>query len=146
MYRIISSLAIALGLMLLLPETADARRCKSPSVRAAYQRAQAVVVAKAISIENQADDAQVALLSVSEAWKQDMPAQLKVVAGGKVCGHFFEENQEYVLYLFVNGNNEYTTSNCVGNKFINNPKLPPQNAVAAKKAIAWLRKYGRRER
>ena len=143
MFRMISSLVVGLGFVLLLPGAAEACRCRPPSFQVAYKRAQAVVVARVVSIENRANNVQVAVLSVSQAWKRDLPARLTVIAGGQVCGFSLEENREYVLYLFVNSNQDYATSNCVGNKFIDHPKLPPPDAAAAKEAVAWLQKHGK---
>ena len=134
---------VLICLSLLMTKPALACRCKTPPTRLAYQRADVVVVAKVDSVTNKADDAQVAVLSVSQAWKHDVPAQITVLAGGKVCGHFFDADQEYVLYLFVNKDGAYTTKNCVGNKFINNPKLPKSFTTSAKLDIAWLKKYGK---
>lgn len=125
------------------PQTAFACRCKSPATSTAYQRAQAVVVATVVSVESKEQGQQLAILSISQAWKQVVPARLPVLSGGQVCGHHFAEGQEYVLYLFVNQDGTYTTSNCVGNKFVNNPTLPAHFKAAAERDLAWLKQHGK---
>ena len=129
-------------LWVVAPE-AFACRCQTPPPSRAYARAAAVVVAKAVSVEARPEHGQEATLEVSAAWKRDVAARLTVLGGGDDCGHFFEPGQEYVLYLFVDRSGAYTTANCVGNKFFNNPKLPPRFAAYARQEVAWLKRHGK---
>jgi hypothetical protein len=134
---------ILLSFLFLAPRAVLACRCQTPPTSLAYKQADAVVVAKVVHIENRASDEQVATLEASQVWKQDMPARVLVLGGGKICGHFFEVDQEYVLYLRINQDGTYVTSNCVGNKFIKNPKLPQRFTSYALRDIAWLKRYGK---
>ncbi len=137
---------IVLGVFLFVfsaSTTAYACRCKMPTTTWSYKKAEMVLVVKAERVENLGDEVQSVDVSVSEAWKQNVSSSLKILAGGKVCGYFFEAGKEYVVYLKKNENGEWTTENCVGNKVTNDDKLPliAQLAVQDKK---WLKKNGKK--
>ena len=143
MSSLASSMSSLLILFVLMSGEALACRCEVPPASKAYPSADAVVVAKALRVESKNDQTQVVLLSISQAWKKDLPAQLTIDAGGKVCGFFFKEEQEYVVYLKSGANAQYSTRNCVGNKYLNNSQLPAHFAESAKRDIAWLKRHGK---
>ena len=142
MIRSFFTLAVLL-VVFSVSSTVYACRCKMPSTASAYKKAEMVLVVKAEKVGNLSDETQSVELSVSAAWKQNASVNLKVIAGGKVCGYFFEEGKEYVVYLKKNGNGVWVTANCVGNKVMNDAKLP-LIAQLARKDKAWLQKNGRK--
>ena len=119
-------------------------RCPTPSTSKAYKNAFLVVRATALSIENHPDKTQTAILKVSNAWKENVEIEIKVTGGGEVCGHFFAENQEYILYIYKDAQGNYTTRNCVGNKFFNNPALSAGFVKMAKNDVVWLNKHAKK--
>lgn len=144
--RVISSYILTF-FFILLSATGDAFacRCTSPITSQSYKNADAVVLAKAVSVvEDRENQTQIATLTILEAWKKAIPSQLKVNAGGKVCGFFFKEGQEYIVYLISGKDGQYSTKNCIGNKYLNNPELPLSFGKSARDDIAWLRRYGRK--
>jgi hypothetical protein len=142
MKKILFGWLVLLGFAM-IPGSVYACRCKTPATRKAYQKADAVVRAVALTIETQSDGNQLAIIKVARAWKQNLSEEIKVIAGGAECGHYFVKGQEYVLYLYKDTNGNYTTRNCVGNKFFNNPDLPSNFAALAKSDLVWLDKYGK---
>jgi hypothetical protein len=139
MRNVMSFSLLLLGL--LAPARALACRCTEPkSVGAAYRNAQAVVVTRVLEVHaTPSGDGLTAVLSVSRAWKKDLPTQLTIVSG-TTCKYVLEPNLEYLLYLshdpkMLEGrdNETYTTGICLGNK-------PLQQAS---NAVQWLRKHGR---
>ena len=133
----------SLAIILLIPSAVYACRCKMPSTAWSYKKAGLILVAKAESVVNSGDEMQSVELNVSQAWKQNSPTSLKIIAGGKVCGYFFEEGKEYVIYLTKNENGEWVTANCVGNKATDDPKLP-LIAELARQDKTWLKKNGKK--
>ena len=128
-------------LAVMLPAPALACRCTEPkSVRGAYQKARAVVVARVLEVHGESRlDGLTAVLSVSQAWKKDVPPQLTIVSG-TTCRYDLEPNRDYLLYLthdpkMLGGRDDetYTTGICLGNKPL----------AEAKKAVEWLQKNGR---
>src|SRR6185369_12919603 len=110
----------------------------------AYKNAFLVVRATAVKVEDQPDKIQIATIKVSNAWKENVDREIKVIGGGEICGHFFAENQEYILYIYKDEQGNYTTRNCVGNKFFNNPELSANFVKMAKNDVIWLNKRGRK--
>jgi hypothetical protein len=138
--RHILSLSV-LTLCFILPALALACRCTEPkSVDAAYQAARAVIVARVLEVQAAPHvDGFTAVLSVSQAWKKDVPNQL-TIQSGTTCRYGLESNHEYLLYLthdpkMLGGRDDktYTTGICLGNK-----PLPE-----ASKTVRWLQKHGR---
>jgi len=127
-----------------VPTAVYACRCSTPSTSKAYKNAFLVVRATAVKVEDRLDKTQIATLKISNAWKRNVDSEIKVIAGGEICGHFFAENQEYILYIYKDEQENYTTRNCVGNKFFNNPELPANFSRKAKNDVIWLNKRGRK--
>lgn len=132
-----------LTIILAAPAAAYACRCKMPSTAWAYKKAEMVIFVKAQKVEKLTEETESVELSVSAAWKQNAAPTLKILAGGKVCGYFFEEGKDYIVYLKKNNNGEWTTVNCVGNKVINDAKLPLITELAKQDKI-WLKKNGKK--
>lgn len=128
----------------LIPTAAFACRCSTPPTAKAYKNAFLVVRATVVKIESPSDKTQIATLKVSKAWKENVANEITVIGGGEECGHYFAENQEYILYIYKDERGNYITRNCVGNKFFNNPKLPAGFVKLAKKDVIWLNKYGKK--
>lgn len=136
---------LILAILLILfsiPSAVYACRCKMPTASNAYKNAAVVAVVVAESVQKLEEEKQTAVLRVSQVWKQDVPALINVSAGGKVCGYFFEENKEYIVYLSKNKAGEFSTQNCVGNKSVNQPQFPLLTKLA-KEDISWLKKNGK---
>lgn len=132
-----------LAIVFSIPTTVYACRCKMPATSWAYKKAEMIVVVKAEMVENLSEERQTVELSVSDAWKQNAPASLKILAGGKVCGYFFEAGKDYVVYLKKNENGEWTTANCVGNKVVNDKQFPLFTRLA-RQDRAWLKRNGKK--
>ncbi len=127
-----------------VPTAVYACRCSMPSTSKAYENAFLVVRATAVSVQNQSDDSQIATLNVLNVWKKNTENEIKVIGGGEECGHYFAESQEYILYIYKDEQGNYTTRNCVGNKFFNNPDLPSRFIKMAKNDVIWLNKRGKK--
>ena len=134
-----------LALFFSVPTEIYACRCKIPSTTWAYKRAEMVLIVKVTKVEKLDEDAQAVEVTASEAWKQNAPTTLKILAGGKVCGYFFEEGKDYIVYLKRNGSGEWTTANCVGNKVIDDPQFPLFTEMARQDKI-WLKKNGKKSK
>ncbi len=132
-----------LAIVLLVPSVTYACRCKMPSTSWAYKKAEMVLVVKVVRVEKLANEMQSVEVSVSDAWKQNASTSLKILAGGEVCGYFFEEGRDYIVYLKKNENGEWATVNCVGNKVINDANFPLFTELARQDKI-WLKKNGKK--
>jgi hypothetical protein len=100
----------------------------------AYKRADVVVIGKVLKVTAGPEpEAITAVLSISSAWKRDIPAQITLVSG-EDCVYMLGKDQEHVLYL-TKGKEEnlYGTVRCRGNNLL----------FKAKQSIKWLRWYGK---
>lgn len=134
--------ALFLELALFAPLAGMGCRCANPPTPKAYKDADAVVMATALTVVERPDTTQTATLEISRAWKKNVDEEITVLAGGEECGHFFVEGQKYIIYLYLDDEGRFTTRNCVGNKFFNNPDLPARFAALAKKDLKWLKRHG----
>jgi hypothetical protein len=122
------------GLLLVAPSPAFACRCAGPiSPQTAYRRADTVVVAKVIRVTPDPVNKSVrATVRVSQAWKEEVPAEL-TVATDSTCAYGFAPGEEDLLYLSRTSWGGYGTTRCNGT----------QSLAKAGKAIRWLNRYGR---
>lgn len=127
-------------LALLWARPASACRCKDPpTTRAAYAAARAVVIAKVLELRaDPSGDGFAAILSVKQAWKTDVPAQL-IVVSSTTCQYELKPEGEYLLYLthdpkMLTGSRPgtYTTGLCLGDRTL----------AKAGKPRSWLRAHG----
>jgi hypothetical protein len=134
MNRFVIGVVFSLAPIVCSPSNAFACRCVEPSVRMAYKRADVVVIAKVLKITSGPEpNAITAVLSVSQAWKRDIPTQITLVSG-EDCVYMLGKDQEHVLYLTKDkAENLYGTVRCRGNKLV----------FKAQQALEWLRRYGK---
>jgi hypothetical protein len=126
-----------------MSKTALACRCSSPETKIAYKEADTVIRATALEVIEKEKQKQTAKLRVKNVWKNDINSEIEVVAGGEICGHFFVKDQDYIIYLYKDDQGNFTTRNCVGNKFFNNPNLPERFRKFAQEDLNWLEKKGK---
>jgi len=120
---------------------AFACRCREPkSTQEAYDNARAVIIAKVVELQADArGDGVTAVLLVTHAWKQDLPARL-IVVSATTCKYDLKPGGDYLLFLghdpkMLRGADPktFTTGICLGNETL----------AAADKAIQWLNNHGR---
>jgi hypothetical protein len=110
---------------------AIATRCVSLSAKKAYSQknVKAIVVGKVTASEKQADGTISVTLTVSEAWKSDLPAEVTYVTK-EVLSYAPPVGEEHLIVLLLEKDGTYSSNRCAGSKPINR----------AKSDIDWLRK------
>ncbi|MBC7798667.1 MAG: hypothetical protein H7Z37_17495 [Pyrinomonadaceae bacterium] len=129
---------LMLGVIILIAsaETAYSCRCIKQTLKTNYQRADAVIVATVIEINDKSENITEVKLQVSDAWKSDVTKTFVIQIGKTSCDITVELNQEYTLYLKKLDATRWTTNLCMGN-------LPKNDSAKASK---WLRSRGKQSR
>lgn len=121
--------------LILLASASKAIACRcGPEItpRAAYERAETVVLARVEEVKNRPDQNGVtARLTVARAWKKPVSREIAVLST-TTCAFNFERGQQYILYIFRGSDRQLHTSQCLGN-------VPVSDAG---KVRAWLDRYG----
>jgi hypothetical protein len=112
-------------------------RCIQASLKTYYQRADAVVTAKVLSVSTstEGDELTTVKLEIIDAWKKDLPKEIEVVTGTS-CIYIFQTGEEHLLYLKNRTSNNFTTMRCWGN-------LPLDKS---QRSLNWLKKYVKKSR
>jgi hypothetical protein len=111
--------------------------CVSASLKTYYKRADAVVVAKVISVSNltEGEVSITAKLEIIDAWKKMLPKQIEVISGSS-CMYNFQVGEKHLLYLQKAEANRFSTIQCQGN-------LPFDKS---RNSLNWLKRYGKKSR
>jgi hypothetical protein len=123
------SLVMTVGIF--APAGAQACRCIEPTVKAAYRRADLVVVATIDEVDRSGETVKVRA-TVSDAWKVSAPAQITFLSG-ETCAYDVGVGQKHLLFLYNGEGGVYGTVRCRGSRSL----------ASARKSIAWLRRFGK---
>lgn len=129
-------LKLVLGAIILIAsaETAYSCRCIKQTLKMNYQRADAVVAATVVEINDKSENLVEVKLRVSDAWKSDVSEIFVINIGKTSCDITVELNQKYTLYLKKLDSAQWTTNLCMGN-------LPKNDSA---KADRWLKSRGKK--
>ena len=110
-------------------------KCVPGSLRTYYRRADAVVVAKVVSVATDKDQNVTAKLEVLESWKRNSADNIDVITGSS-CAYDFQVNEKHVLYLRNAPSGNFSTMRCQGN-------LAWRKSQSAR---TWLNRYGKKSK
>jgi hypothetical protein len=132
---IFSKTILALFVVLTAAVAAFPCRCVPASLQTYYKRADAVVTAKVLSVSTSTEGDQLTTveLEVIDAWKKDLPKEIKAITGSS-CIYIFQVGEKHLLYLKNTPTDEFSTMRCQGNLPLNK----------AQKSLNWLKKYGKK--
>ncbi|HEY0458477.1 MAG TPA: hypothetical protein VGC97_04945 [Pyrinomonadaceae bacterium] len=136
-FAVYSKLILVLLVLLTAAVAAFPCRCVPASLKTYYQRADAVVTAKVISVSTSTEGERLttANLEILDAWKTDLPKQIEVITGSS-CVYSFQTGEKHLLYLQKTPADKFSTMRCQGNLPLNK----------SQKSLNWLKKYGKKNR
>jgi hypothetical protein len=129
--RLLFSLMFCLFCVTLAAPAVFACRCVPQSLATYYQRADAIAVAKIITVSTGSNSDLIANVEVSDTWKRDIPVQIEVETG-TTCIYDLQAGETHLLYLRSASNGRFSTIRCQGN-------LP---LGKSQKALLWLKRHG----
>jgi len=102
-------------------------RCVPLTSEQAYKKADEVIVATVIKLEDNKNSRKKVTLEVHSSWKNKVDSLIQIYQEPSSCAFIFKTDSKYLLYLNKHGNNLYT-SICAGN----------EDFSSASKKIDWI--------
>lgn len=133
MFRKLTFVLMLSAFVLNAQQVGLACRCAPPSVRTAYKRAEAIVVARVLQISGDTPGKQNVKLSISQTWKKTVPTDL-TIDNSSVCPLNIEEGRNYLLFITRDQNGTLYVDRCSRNQLIEQ----------ADDSLQWLQQHASR--